>query len=509
MTAPGPLDALRVIDRLQVGPVTLEPDRLVAPYSVTRGDRTDRIELVYKYEEPVFSAEEVATGSNLASVVAAQVALNYGLFCRQMVFVGPLDERDRHFLTGMARHTAREIYVNKLLRPNSFLLDSLGPLPAERRGNFLGAELRFEGTAGEPPPWQVHRTRLAVLSSGGKDSLLTFGLLREMGLETHPIYVNESGRHWYTALNAYRHFSRQVDHTTRVWTSADRVFTWMLRHLPFVRKDFARVRSDSYPIRLWTVAVFLFGALPLLRRRGIGRLLVGDEFDTTVRLSHKGITHYGGLYDQSRYFDNALTRYFGRKRWGISQFSILRPLSELLIQKALVERYPELLRHQVSCHAAHIDGDRVRPCGRCEKCRRIVGMVVALGADPRVCGYTDPQIEQALSAFFSAGVHLEPPCAEQVAHLLRQRGVAPGDAPARSPGSNPEVMQLRFDDEHAPLDTIPADLRAPLYRILLQHAGGAVRRDGKLWSAVDPLDEDSLARPYPLEHAGSGARGPR
>ena len=509
MTAPGPLDALRVIDRLQVGPVTLEPDRLVAPYTVTRGEQTDRTELIYKYEEPVFSAAEVATGSNLASVVAAQVALNYGLFCRQIVFVGPHDERDRRFLTGMARHTAREIYVNKLLRPNPFLLDSLGPLPAERADDFLGAKLRFEGPAGEPSPWQVDRARHAVLSSGGKDSLLTFGLLHEMGLETHPIFVNESGRHWYTALNAYRHFSRQVRHTTRVWTSADRVFTWMLRHLPFVRPDFAKVRADIYPIRLWTVAVFLFGALPLLRKRGIGRLLVGDEFDTTARLSHKGITHYGGLYDQSRYFDNALTRYFGRKRWSISQFSILRPLSELLIQKVLVERYPDLLRHQVSCHAAHIDGDRVRPCGRCEKCRRIVAMVVALGADPRVCGYTDPQNEQALSAFFSKGVHLEPPCAEHVAHLLRQQGVAPGYEPARAPGTNPEVLQLRFDDECAPMDAIPADLRAPLYRILLEHAGGAVRRGGKAWSAVNPTDEDSLALPYRFEHAERGAGGPR
>ena len=32
---------------------------------------------------------------------------------------------------------------------------------------------------------------------------------------------------------------------------------------------FDRVRADIYPLRLWTVAVFLFGALPLLRARGI------------------------------------------------------------------------------------------------------------------------------------------------------------------------------------------------------------------------------------------------
>ena len=90
----------------------------------------------------------------------------------------------------------------------------------------------------------------------------------------------------------------------------------------------------------WTVAVFIFGVLPVMKKRGIGRLLIGDEFDTTRKLSYQGITHYDGLYDQSRYFDNAMSRLFMKKGWNISQFSVLRSLSEMLIQKILVKRYP-------------------------------------------------------------------------------------------------------------------------------------------------------------------------
>ena len=112
--------------------------------------------------------------------------------------------------------------------------------------------------------------------------------------------------------------------------------------MPFVRPDYARVRSDEYPIRLWTVAVFLFGALPVLRRRGIGRIVIGDEYDTTVRAHHRGIPHHAGLYDQSRYFDNALSRLYRRKNWPLTQFSILRPLSEMLIETVLARRYPHL-----------------------------------------------------------------------------------------------------------------------------------------------------------------------
>ena len=35
-------------------------------------------------------------------------------------------------------------------------------------------------------------------------------------------------------------------------------------------------------------------------------------------------------------------------RWSMSQLSLLRPLSELLIEKILVERYPKLQAHQLS-----------------------------------------------------------------------------------------------------------------------------------------------------------------
>ncbi len=63
-------------------------------------------------------------------------------------------------------------------------------------------------------------------------------------------------------------------------------------------------------------------------------------------------------------------------------------MSELLIENILAERYPELQRHQVSCHAAHKEGERIKPCGRCEKCMRIVAMLSAMDADPTLCGYT-------------------------------------------------------------------------------------------------------------------------
>ncbi len=508
--AANPLAPLLVWDRLEVGPVRVEPRRLTTPYTIVRGGRRETTELVYSYEEDVFTPGEAAD-ANLAALITAQVALNYGLFCEQLVFHGAFDERDRRFLADMAANTAREIYVKKFLQPNPFLVGAAAQLPVDRRGDYLQAKVvfvdpEFDAAAAGPAAtaaWDREPQACAVLSSGGKDSLLSYGLLAECGVPVHPVFVNESGRHWFTALNAYRHFKDHVPGTARVWTNCDRVYAWALRQMPFIRPDFADVRADIYPERLWTVAVFLCGALPVLRKRGISRLVIGDEFDTSLRARHQGIPHYEGLYDQSRWFDLAFSRYFQRKGWRVQQFSVLRHLSELLIEKILCERYPELLRHQVSCHAAHkapAQG-RVLPCGRCEKCRRIVAMLSALGADPAACGYEPAQSEAALGRFVSEGVHQESACAEQTTVLLQERGLLPRDGRTRA---HPEVLQLRIDRERAPLTAVPRDLRGPVLRLCLEHARGAVQRHGRLWVPCDPFALPEFTQPAAFEPPTTG-----
>ncbi len=492
-----PLEILKVIDRLEVGPVQLENSRLAMPYRVTRGPQTQETELLYRFTEEVFDPSEAAS-QNLASMMGAQVALNYSLFCEEIVFRGPFDAADQRFLARMGENTAREIYVNRLLAENPFLVGAAARIAIEKRPHYGQAQFSFPNSPDNGgADWTVNHDRFSVLSSGGKDSLLSFGLLSEMGREVHPVFGNESGRHWFTALNAYRHFEKNVPHTARVWMNSDRVFSWMLRRLPFIREDFADVRADIYPLRLWTVAVFLFGVLPLLRRRGVGNLVIGDEYDTSVRTRTHGITHYAGLYDQSFYFDHALTRYFRAKGWNVRQFSLLRPVSEILIQQILVERYPELQQHQVSCHAAHKEKDRVHPCGKCEKCRRIISMLTALGADPSRCGYRSELIGPGLRDFVRRGIHQEAGGAAQLLWMLSQKGLIESDARTVQP--RPEVMHLRFDQTHSPVDNLPCGLRKPLYTIYLEHARGALRRQGRAWVEFDPLSEASLNQPYRFE----------
>ena len=479
---------LKVISTLEVGPVRIERSRLSAPYKIINRDGSDSFELIYRFEEDVFTPDD-SSSINLGSMIAAQVAINYGLFCESIIFKGHYDRHDINFIKMMMENSAREIYVKKFLEPNPFILGTASQLKPVKKKRYLNASLMFPNveenriSSDTEKFLKSEENQCAVLSSGGKDSLLSYGLMRDIGFKTNPVFINESGRHWYTALNAYRYFKENIPETARVWTNADRLFNWMLRHLPFVRKDYSRLRSDEYPIRLWTVAVFLFGALPILRKRGIDRLLIGDEYDTTHKNVFKGISHYDGLYDQSIHFDRFLSKYFHQKEWDVDLFSILRPLSELLIEKTLIERYPELYRHQISCHASHIDGDRIHPCGQCEKCRRIISIIKALDYDPTLCGYNKKSIQKCLSNLELRGINQEKPAIEHLAFMLKEKGLlnrsSIGGIKARE---NPNIMKLRFDPEKSPFESIPSDIRGFLYEILMNYSNGAVKREGRKWN---------------------------
>ncbi len=500
------LHDFQVLDRLEIGPVRLEEKRIRADYTVTAGARRETFEVQFCYEESVFS-DSLPSVRSLADMIAAQAAVNYGLFCREIVFCGSYDRYDRRFLMNMLENTAREIYVSKLLKENRFIVDGAAAMLPQVKDSYLQAEIVFDGAAAQPERSSTSLSlppeTYAVLSSGGKESLLSFGLLDELGADVHPVFTNESGRHWFTALNAYRFFAEHYPATARVWTNVDRLFSWMLRRLPFIRTDFARLRTDYYPLRLWTVAVFVFGSLPVLLKRGIGRIVIGDEYDTTRRRMHAGIAHYDGLYDQSIYFDNALSRYYADKGWSICQFSLLRPLSEMAIEKILAERYPHLQALQTSCHAAHIDNGRALPCGRCEKCFRIIGMLTALGRDPANCGFTPEQVDSFTAAAGSRHFRQDRSDVEHMLYLLQQRGILHEEPSEYKAVPHQEIMKLRFDGERSPMNAVPSDIRQKLLSLILEHTDGAVVKVGRRWVDADLRSDPGFLRPYRFAHTGT------
>lgn len=483
--------ALVVFKTLKIHALVVETKRIKATYTIIKQDDSQvQNELIYTYNAPYFSKKN-ATDVNLASMMIAQVALNYGLFFDTISFDGIYDQTDKRFLIDMMENTSREILVNKFLKKNEFLKAPFDAITPQKLERYTAAKIEFLNT-------QFHDLKLdkvqattnkdayAILSSGGKDSLLTYGIIKEIG-KAHPVYINESGRHWFTAVNAHNRFRESEPNTVKPWCNSDRIFNWMARQMPFIKENFQNIRADIYPIRLWTVAVFLFGVLPVARKRGLGNILIGNEYDTTVKGNYQGISHYNALYDQSKYFDNALTRYYQKKGWNMYQYSLLRGLSELSILKILVKRYPDLQRLQVSCHAAHKKDGKMLPCGNCEKCRRIVGMLKALDEDPKRCGYTDAQIEKALIALSKQSVKQIGSDAAQLYFLLLEKGlIEHNEHTIKRAKEHKEITMLRFDKERSTLTDLPKYIRQPLLDIYTAYTDGAVQMVDRKWEDYKP-----------------------
>ena len=485
-----------VFKSLRVFNIDIKPKRVKATYELIHNDGSVASNvLFYTYNLPLFNKKSTED-LNLASMMLAQVAMNYGLFCKELIFEGQYEIADQDFIRKMTENTSREILTNKLLIDNPFLVPPYDQLSAPSEKHYTQANVIFPN-----PPIKLDLSattrpkpdlnKYAILSSGGKDSLLTYGLVGEFG-EPHPVFVNEAGRHWFTAVNSYRYLREHEPNTAKAWCNSDRIFNWMVKNLPFIKKNYASIRADIYPIRLWTVSVFLFGVLPVALKKGLGNVIVGDEYDTTERKSSHGISHYNALYDQSKYFDNALTRYYRKKGWNLLQYSMLRSMSELLIMKVLIKRYPHLQQHQISCHAAHEKDKRMYPCGKCEKCRRIVGMVKALDGDPRRCGYETEQISNALYNLSNQSIkQIGSDAAHLYFMLLEKKILESNEFTSKMAKEFPRVMQLRFDNERSTLEDIPWHVRKPLFDILGQYSDGAVVKIDHDWKEIE-LDDNFL-----------------
>lgn len=488
------LESFKVLRKLSVKNIHIEPKKVKGTYCVENflGEETS-FELIYSYASNFFDKNKPAD-VNLASMMLAQVALNYGLFFETIEFDGLFDKTDQRFIIDMMESTSREILTNKLLIKNEFIKPPFNDLKPEKRAFYTQSELIFNNTGfkhliPETEDEKTDRDKYAILSSGGKDSLLTYGIIKEFA-EPVPVFINEAGRHWFTAINSHRYYKDTEPNTEKPWCNSDRLFNWMLKQLPFIKENYASIRADIYPIRLWTVAVFLFGALPIVRKKGIGNVLVGNEYDTTIKSNLFGITHYNGLYDQSKYFDNAMTRYYHGKGWKVNQFSILRSLSELLIMKILIKRYPELQEQQVSCHAAHEVNGRMFPCGKCEKCRRIIGMIKALDENPERCGYNQTQVFNGLQALEKHSVKQIGSDASQLYYLLLMKNlIQRNEFTTKVAKEHAEISKLRFDSERSKLEDLPEYIRKQLFEIYTQYADGAVKRINGKWEDIQLNDD--------------------
>jgi len=417
---------LLCLSSISLSDLKIEKNIARAEIIVRKSDGTDnRFEIINKYEH-----ELQETHLPLLRLAFCMPLLNYGLFSKKIQLNFPMSKADYSLLNDLNVIFSRDIFVNKIAQGNNpyihpeFFPDikKIKPADGNPKAGIHPTQLIVDTPIGK----DMDTMKSGILSSGGKDSLLTYGLLKELDSTVYPLYMNESGGHWRTALTAYKYHKKIEPNTQRVWTNVDRFYSFMLDHLRFIRPDHRKIWHDTYPIRLCIFPFYVFSLLPIFVEEKIGNLLLGSEFDDLrYEIQYKGIQHYFGVYDQHQNYDLRMNQWYERRIPGLYQWSALRNISGLVGQNILVRRYPALAKTQRSCHSCHIKNDEVYPCGTCSKCLGILLYLLANDLDPILMKYRRKDIEYFYTNVGVSSLKLDMDEKDQSFFLLKQKGSVP------------------------------------------------------------------------------------
>lgn len=227
----------------------------------------------------------------------------------------------------------------------------------------------------------LRKEKKAVIPfSFGKESLVTFCLCRELGIEPILVYCQEPS------------YPFEEKHKVRKLKEYEEKFGV---HTGFIHCDPGLFRHDC-ALRLkpltelgWGTQVNLAGilAIPFAFKFKAGYMFVGNEATCEKCSDHSGwkmIPQYGQTKNAIFQFRNMIRILSGQL---CSLFSSLEPVEEIAIFNMLNRRYPEVASDQFSCEPLLPLVKDSQWCHNCYKCERFFLYARACGIDPLSIGF--------------------------------------------------------------------------------------------------------------------------
>lgn len=466
-------ERVQCFDSIRVRKVTVEKRRIRGTIEVSHDGRKEEFKLIFTY------SRDISASKNLAGLILTMPLINYTYFAEKLELDFPVTQIDGEMLTNFVKINNREVFINKICRRRyeffrQEYLPEVNEITPENAAG--GTRIVASSVIGESGVLTPDMTKVAVLSSGGKESLLTYGLMEETGKDVYPFFFNESGGHWLTAKTAYDGISRENSNSMKVWSNVDRFYRFMLKRMKILDPHFVSMKTDTYPIRLFIFPVYVFSLLPLAFEQRIGNILLGDEFDDPRELQpFHGIRHYYGVYDQSQDFNDYMSRYLKVKGMRINQWSAVYAITGSVVERILMERYPDLYIMQRSCHSCRVEDGTIMQCGKCTKCLGIMLFILAARGNPEVIGYTKTDVENLTEAKDFSRIRLDP---DELSTLLARSRKGSGTIEEHIDG----IHILPW--EEGQLSRIPYDFRENIRRLLEKYTDGTFRLDGKRWISL-------------------------
>ena len=234
-----------------------------------------------------------------------------------------------------------------------------------------------------------------VGTSFGKDSLLTYAVADEIGLEPEMVYVIEQSMTYeqkHKTELAHR-FKNEFGKQLKILKHE----TGKFRDCPYLGVPFTEMgwglQTTEYALELIPFAYALKSKY----------LLFGNEQTAaSTYIDSEGRWTVHPCYDQSHrwtvHIDQITQTFSGRS---VNTGSVIEPLMDMMIQYILAHRYPEIAKYQMSCFTETEAGRDYHWCHNCSICAKMYLMCVGSGIDPQKIGLRVNMLEPEYKRFFT------------------------------------------------------------------------------------------------------------
>ncbi|MFW9928380.1 MAG: hypothetical protein ACFFD1_03230 [Candidatus Thorarchaeota archaeon] len=238
-------------------------------------------------------------------------------------------------------------------------------------------------------------SKAIVAMSFGKDSLLSFAIAEEIGLNPETVYIVESS------------LTYEEKHKVQLGKSFEKEFG---KKLNILKHETGRLRDYDY-LNLqksefgWGLqsTEYALELLPFAYYYNANNIIFGNEQSTAESYydQEKRWKIYP-CYDQTHLWTKHINQMIQIiSNQSINTISIIEPLMDIMIQRILIRRYPKYAKYQMSCFTENETGKDYRWCQECTVCAKMYLLSVAGGMDPKKIGFTKNMLMNNKKHFFT------------------------------------------------------------------------------------------------------------
>lgn len=228
-------------------------------------------------------------------------------------------------------------------------------------------------------PHAIKNNSFLLPFSFGKDSLLTYALSRELGLQPHPVFFVEP-------TSSYENVNKE-----KLRVRFQKEFRETITPFPVplgnLRQKGARLWGWDMLLTQYTLLL-----LPYVYFWKPEYFFWSNEQSTNdVETDKQGYiintTHEQGVF-WTIHLNTLIRQFFSNTTIA----SLIEPIHEMAILYILHHRYADIGKYQLSCFNDHPKSKLQKWCGHCYECARVYIFLLGTGIDPSHVGFVDDML---------------------------------------------------------------------------------------------------------------------